>query len=662
MKVIILVTLIGIAAQFLLASQVHDITKAGNLDSLKFFLKTHPNQFDTVDNRQSTPLMFACDRGYLDIVKFMVEEGANLNKQDVDGDTPLIWAIAKNHYSIAEYLIQNKADVNILNKNHINALFWAIYRADERMVKLLIDNGIDLGVQDYEGNTALHIAGINQKVEIAKLLVDSGADLEDRESRGRTPLVLTAREHGNLEIIKHMIENGADVNSSDNYGSTALELTAWRGYEEQMNYILEKGAQIPEADDKKFILANFCCKQSLEKLYEKLDEKNVFDRILTETDKNLLTEAAQGDSPQIIGWLCDKGFAVNEPDLYGWTPLHYAAESGNFDVVKALVDKGANIDKRNLMGESAFNITVSKSNNEITDYLKSIDADVSDVQFPELKGDYLGQELPGITPEIFARGIVSSKHFHHTPVAFSPDGSIAVWPNHKPIQGTGYTEGDLYFSRRINTVWGYPQPMPFTSNIEEGEAIFSADGRRLYFVSRRTEPLGGDRTKENIWYVEVYEDGFSDPIKFDEIVNSNEMHWQISLDAENNVYIGSSQSGGLGQNDIYFFKKENDDYLPAENLGIPINTEAAEFNPIVSKAGDLIIFTRIGSEVNGLFISKKQVDGSWSEPHSMNDILPENALGALLSPDEKYMFFLARENENQGIYWVEIEEYIKNVK
>ena len=360
--------------------------------------------------------------------------------------------------------------------------------------------------------------------------------------------------------------------------------------------------------------------------------------------------------------LSEKGINVNEQDYYGWIPLHYAAETGNLGILQTLIGKGANTNNRNLMGESAFNIAESKSNKEVCDYLISINADTTVVKFPVLVGEFMGQNLPGTTPEIFAQGIVSSKHFHHAPVVFSPGGDLAVWPNDKPIPGSGYTESDLFFSRRINNTWTYPQPLPFTSSIEEGEPFFSSDGKRLYFLSRRTRPEGGERTKENIWYVEVYEDSFSEPSLFDETINRNEMHWQFSIDSKSNVYIGSSQSGGYGQNDVYVSRYVNGSYQPAENLSKVINTEAAEFNPIISKAGDFIIFTRMGSDVNGLFISKMQSGGSWSKPHSMNDIVFGNAMCSMLSPDEKYLFFLGRENENQGIYWVDIEDYIKNVK
>jgi ankyrin repeat protein len=662
MKKMIFILIIGVVAQFLSGAEIHELVKAGNLDNVKIYLEQHPDQFDVADDRNSTPLHFACDRGFIELVKYLVELGADINKQDVDGDTPLIWTITRNYYSIAEFLIGKGVDVNVLNNGHINALFWTIYRSDAAMAKLLIDNGIDISIQNYEGNTALHIAGINQKVEIAKLLIDKGADLEVRESRGRTPLVLTAREHGNYEIIKYMIENGADINSVDNYGATALELTAWRGYEEVLDYLLDNGVQIPIDEEKRFLIADFCCENSLEKLYWKLDDIGIFDQILKEKRKNFLLSAAQGESIEMVSWLTEKGFNVNEQDYYGWTPLHYAAETGNLEILQTLIDKGANTNSRNLMGESAFNIAESKSNQEVCDYLNSINADAIAVKLPVLKGKFMGQSLPKSTLEIFAKGIVSSKHFHHSPVAFSPAGDLAVWPNDKPIPGTGYTESDLYYSRYINDIWTYPQPMPFTTHIEEGEPFFSSDGKRLYFLSRRTRPEGGERTKENIWYVEVYEDDFSDPVIFDDTINSNEMHWQFSIDSRNNVYIGSSQSGGYGQNDIYLFRYVEGSYKPVENIGEVINTAAAEFNPIISIAGDFLIFTRMGSDVNGLFISKKQSDETWSKPHSMNDIVFENAMCSLLSPDEKYLFFLGRENENQGIFWVDVEDYIKNVK
>jgi len=204
--------------------------------------------------------------------------------------------------------------------------------------------------------------------------------------------------------------------------------------------------------------------------------------------------------------------------------------------------------------------------------------------------------------------------------------------------------------------------MPFTSYIEEGEPFFSPDGKRLYFMSRRSTPDGGERVKENIWYVEVLENGFSDPIFFNEMINRNEMHWQFSFDNNKDLFFGSSQSGGYGQNDIYLSRYEADEYLPVENLGDVINTDAAEFNPIISKTGNFLIFTRMGGVNDGLFISKKDSEGNWSNPHSMNDLVFDNAMGAMLSPEEKYLFFLGREGEDQGIYWVDIREYIEELE
>jgi len=60
--------------------------------------------------------------------------------------------------------------------------------------------------------------------------------------------------------------------------------------------------------------------------------------------------------------------------------------------------------------------------------------------FPRLAGPYLGQKPPGMTPEIFAPGIVSSEHQEHSSLAFSPDGNYLFF--------TKYTEGsheDFYW-------------------------------------------------------------------------------------------------------------------------------------------------------------------------------------------------------------------------
>lgn len=81
--------------------------------------------------------------------------------------------------------------------------------------------------------------------------------------------------------------------------------------------------------------------------------------------------------------------------------------------------------------------------------------------FPILKGPYLGQKLPGITPEVFASGILSNDKIGAFCSVFSPDGKEFYYVRFmKDVDGSGR----IYWTRRVNNIWTKPKPAPFGSD------------------------------------------------------------------------------------------------------------------------------------------------------------------------------------------------------
>jgi L-ascorbate metabolism protein UlaG (beta-lactamase superfamily) len=100
-----------------------------------------------------------------------------------------------------------------------------------------------------------------------------------------------------------------------------------------------------------------------------------------------------------------------------------------------------------------------------------------EVDFHNLVGDYFGQTPPGATPQLFARGIVSTDDNEHCAPAFSPDGSEVFWYSTRP---PGPDSQEAFFfhmtMRRENGRWSAPYVAP------NGYRVFSADGRRAYLA------------------------------------------------------------------------------------------------------------------------------------------------------------------------------------
>lgn len=124
-------------------------TRMDNFQYVKFTENLNKNlkQKEIKDNSLNKPLLIlAIQKKQNDVVKMMIEKGANINVKNLNGQTPLHVAILTNNIEIAKYLIEKGADLNI---------------------------------KDCKGQTPLYLAILKNNVEIAKLLIKKGANITE---------------------------------------------------------------------------------------------------------------------------------------------------------------------------------------------------------------------------------------------------------------------------------------------------------------------------------------------------------------------------------------------------------------------------------------------------------------------------------------------------
>ena len=170
--------------------------------------------------------MWACKNGHLEVVRFLIENNANINAKSNKGFTPLIHACIKGHLEIAKLLIDNHADINIKDSFLFTALVWAYRNRHFEIAKLLIDAGADVNVK-YDDRSILMNACREKFFDFAKLLAENGANVNVRDnSRKKTALMYICEESYDKDVfdtIKVLIDKGANVYAKDEDGNTALE-------------------------------------------------------------------------------------------------------------------------------------------------------------------------------------------------------------------------------------------------------------------------------------------------------------------------------------------------------------------------------------------------------------------------------------------------------
>jgi hypothetical protein len=257
--------------------------------------------------------------------------------------------------------------------------------------------------------------------------------------------------------------------------------------------------------------------------------------------------------------------------------------------------------------------------------------------FPVLKGPYLGQKPPGVTPELFAPGIVSTC-LNELNSVFSPDGQEFYFC----VRNMGASS--LFVMKCAQGIWGRPEPLPFAGRYNDIDVSLSPDGQGLFFCSNR--PVAVSRSPKedhDIWMCARKNGSWGPPEHLGDAVNSARDDFYPVVTKSKTLYF-NSQRAGPGTNDIYMCRWVDGKYAPAEKLGPEINSEFREFDAFVPPDESFIIFTsqRPADDPFGdLYISFRTPEGAWTPARNMGKGInargPE--FGTVLSPDGKFLFF-----------------------
>ena len=168
---------------------------------------------------------------------------ANIQDQVVKSRSTLQAASYDGEVEIVRLLLDRGADVQARHPRNGTVLQAASYRGHEEIVRLLIERGADVNTQAGRYGTALQAASVSGCKEIVQMLLDKGADVNARYGPNGTALQ-AASFSGHNEIVRLLLDRGADVNAHHrNYG-TALEVASSKGHKEIVRLLLDSGADV----------------------------------------------------------------------------------------------------------------------------------------------------------------------------------------------------------------------------------------------------------------------------------------------------------------------------------------------------------------------------------------------------------------------------------
>jgi Tol biopolymer transport system component len=259
----------------------------------------------------------------------------------------------------------------------------------------------------------------------------------------------------------------------------------------------------------------------------------------------------------------------------------------------------------------------------------------------QLKHSY-ASDAPITEPMIFGEGVISTQDFDDY-FAFTPDGNTIYFTKHN----VDFSGGTIVVSHFSNDKWTEPEIAPFSGQYNDGEPCISPDGKRLFFKSHR--PVTGQtgqtpRRDADIWFVEKTATGWGAPQHLDAPINTDAYDWHPSVTKDGTLYFVSDRKAEKRANNIYRSQLINGKYTTIEMLPDEVNSDYHDMHAWISADEKVLLFvsdTRPDSfGQDDLYVSYNR-NGRWSQAKNLGPKINTRfyEYSAKISPDGKYLFY-----------------------
>jgi len=202
---------------------------------------------DVERNRtRTTALMVAVRNCQVEMVRLLLEYGANLSLENTLGHTAMTYAVIFSRTWECYWRVSRPDSQPLellLAAGGCYRLREAVLLNDLELARTRLDEGecVDTGEGTYEGSLLQIAAGIGY-LEIVDLLLDRGANIEAMDDLGQRPLLWAARA-GQVEVVQRLLDRGAELNAEDWFGCNALWHATDKGHQDLVELLEAAGSR-----------------------------------------------------------------------------------------------------------------------------------------------------------------------------------------------------------------------------------------------------------------------------------------------------------------------------------------------------------------------------------------------------------------------------------
>ncbi|XP_011496256.1 PREDICTED: ankyrin-1-like, partial [Ceratosolen solmsi marchali] len=277
---------------------------------------------DTAD----TPLHYAVKMGDNEIANILLSKEASINVVDQNGETPLCLAMKRKNYEMVD-LILSSSNIGVINStdtDEFSHFHISCIRNNVKVVENFLNHGIDMNgrvnflAKQWPGYTPLHFAVYYHNLNVLKLLLKYNADVTIKNAEGLTPLHLALRMHDDI-IIDFILssDNHKNSNPIDENGLTHFHIACMKNHLKAVENFLKYDVEINQAT------------LSYSALWPRYTPLHFAVNDFSLSNKMQIS---------VIELLLRNGADVNIRNLQGETPLHLACLQNQNKISKLLED------------------------------------------------------------------------------------------------------------------------------------------------------------------------------------------------------------------------------------------------------------------------------------------------------------------------------------
>lgn len=348
-----------------LETPLHLAVQFKNAEAVQKLLLEHANP-NALNKQRVAPLHISASRGDVDILNLLLNYGAKLNIADNNGEKPIHYAVKSGKIEMIRHILSSGASLVECDDRKNTALHYACQKGDDNLVSYILRHLTISNFPNIYKETPMHLAAVYCKPATIALLLEKGYDIDSLNINGNSPideaklnsnkinydyLINTKRSseykekymsykmhravcENKYELLVPLV-NSQNINEFDYFGKTMMYYAIIYGHIKIVKFLYERGARIDIVDDIK---------------------------------QPALLIAVYAEEINIIKYLLTLNIDVNEI-LYGRTYLYRAILRNNFEMAKALIEAGANVNFLDNKHRTIYSYAIDYSCDEIIDLL-----------------------------------------------------------------------------------------------------------------------------------------------------------------------------------------------------------------------------------------------------------------------------------------------------